>query len=344
MVFPLFHHSVYIQLGNSQQRPSQDRSTSIFPNDTEICIPFFMPFFSTSMKYFETEVVHCVFDDLSIAEAYSWRMCSSNSRLSCMLHYKCLLRAVGCGVCSGINSLFLLMTLCASLSFKLNHGLCRSLHAGLETGRWLEAGRLLCPGHGRSGSASRRLRLTEPGTEASSCLFWPAQLTPLRKGPSRAACYAAGRGSQKPGRAGAGEPPAAGQSWPVGDVRMHPVGFCVSLLHLLYPHSPAGQGGRSRHLCALNISIGPFWLKVLVLTILWALRVTPLVAHAMCGGVFGNQPPHPSSWPPGATLSKEGVEAARGPAGSGSRARGPLKSRRMLPPPWRLLWELPIGT
>uniref|UniRef100_A0A8C8X933 Uncharacterized protein n=1 Tax=Panthera leo TaxID=9689 RepID=A0A8C8X933_PANLE len=79
------------------------------------------------MKYFETEVVHCVFDDLSIAEAYSWRMCSSNSRLSCMLHYKCLLRAVRCGVCSGINSLFLLMTSCASLSFKLNHGLCRSL-------------------------------------------------------------------------------------------------------------------------------------------------------------------------------------------------------------------------
>ena len=73
-------------------------------------------------------------------------------------------------------------------------------------------------------------------------------------------------------------PPGTGQSWPVGDVRMHPVGFCVSLLHLLCPHGPAGQGGHSRHLCALNISIGPFWLTVLVLTILWALRVTPLVA------------------------------------------------------------------
>lgn len=162
-----------------------------------------MPFFSTSMKYFETEVVHCVFDDLSIAEAYSWRMCSSNSRLSCMLHYKCLLRAVGCGVCSGINSLFLLMTLCASLSFKLNHGLCRSLHAGLETGRWLEAGRLLCPGHGRSGSASRRLRLTEPGTEASSCLFWPAQLT-LAPTPERSFKSCLLRGRQRKPEAGPG--------------------------------------------------------------------------------------------------------------------------------------------
>lgn len=68
----------------------------------------------TSTKYFETEVVHRVFDGLSITKVYSWKMCSSN-RLSCMLHYQCLLGAVQCALHSGNNYLFLLMTLCASL-------------------------------------------------------------------------------------------------------------------------------------------------------------------------------------------------------------------------------------
>lgn len=75
----------------------------------------------TSTKYFETEVVHCVFDALSVTEVYSWNTCSSN-RLSCMLRHQCLLRAVQCAVHSGNNDLFLLMTLCAFLILQTHSG------------------------------------------------------------------------------------------------------------------------------------------------------------------------------------------------------------------------------
>uniref|UniRef100_A0A2K6SGL5 Uncharacterized protein n=1 Tax=Saimiri boliviensis boliviensis TaxID=39432 RepID=A0A2K6SGL5_SAIBB len=62
------------------------------------------------MKYFETEVSHCVFDDLSVLEIYSWKMHLNNSKFSCI--------TVRCSIHSRDNYLLLLMILRASLIFQ----------------------------------------------------------------------------------------------------------------------------------------------------------------------------------------------------------------------------------
>uniref|UniRef100_A0A2K5KYQ5 Uncharacterized protein n=1 Tax=Cercocebus atys TaxID=9531 RepID=A0A2K5KYQ5_CERAT len=98
------------------------------------------------MKYFETEVIHCVFDDLSILEIYSWKMHLSNSKFSCMFHCTCLLRAVRYRIHSRNNYLFLLMILCASLIFQAKLQPFQVSCVSLGIGWWLETGRLLCPG------------------------------------------------------------------------------------------------------------------------------------------------------------------------------------------------------
>uniref|UniRef100_A0A2K5ISC6 Uncharacterized protein n=1 Tax=Colobus angolensis palliatus TaxID=336983 RepID=A0A2K5ISC6_COLAP len=85
------------------------------------------------MKYFATEVIHCVFDDLSILEIYSWKMHLSNSKFSCIIH-------------SRNNYLFLLMILRASLIFQAKLQPFQVSCVSLGIGWWLETGRLLCPG------------------------------------------------------------------------------------------------------------------------------------------------------------------------------------------------------
>uniref|UniRef100_A0A8C4M1F9 Uncharacterized protein n=1 Tax=Equus asinus TaxID=9793 RepID=A0A8C4M1F9_EQUAS len=86
------------------------------------------------MKYFETEVVHGVFDDLTLTELTCMFHYKCNilywTPLS-MFHYECLLRAVQCSVHSGNNYLFLLMTLRAFLILETKlRPTCPTLHMG----------------------------------------------------------------------------------------------------------------------------------------------------------------------------------------------------------------------